>query len=98
MYKKPKILVVCAVGAATSALTASRLRDELKEKNIDAEVVTGTISDLSRSIALGVDLIVTPTVLPNTGIDVPVVNTTAFLTYIGVEQALQDILVHLNIE
>lgn len=95
MKKRPTILVVCAAGAATSALTASRLRDGLKDRKFDADVSTGTISDLARAISLGVDIVVTPTVL-SAKTDVPIINTTAFLTNRGVEEALDKVIEKLN--
>ena len=95
MKKRPTILVVCAAGAATSALTASRLRDGLKDRKFDADVSTGTISDLGRALSLGVDLVVTPTVL-SAKTNVPIINTTAFLTRIGMDKALDQIIEKLS--
>lgn len=91
--RKYKIRVACGSGMATSHLVAEQLKEMLKEKNIDADVIATKVSDLGRGDDC--DLIVTSTLLSG-DYEAPVVNAISFLTGIGMEEDLEKIINHLK--
>jgi PTS system galactitol-specific IIB component len=87
------ILVVCGTSVATSTVVKETLKEQLPEHGVDV----GTISKAKATEAPGkassgnFDLIVTTTSLNEDRFDIPVIHTTAFMTGIGEEEALQEI-------
>ena len=89
-----KILVICGTGVATSTMVASSIRDHLAGQGIDAQISQGKVMDLVNGTP-DVDLIVATTAVPDT-VTVPVVAGLAFLTGIGQDVALAEIVSHLQ--
>jgi galactitol PTS system EIIB component len=89
-----KILVICGTGVATSTMVASSIKDHLATQGIDAQVTQGKVMDLLGGTP-DVDLIVATTTVPET-VTVPVVAGLPFLTGIGKEAALDEVVSHLK--
>lgn len=89
-----KILVICGTGVATSTMVASSIKDHLAGEGIDAQVSQGKVMDLLSGDP-DVDLIVATTTVPDT-ITVPVVAGLPFLTGIGQDATLAEIVSHLR--
>ena len=84
-----RILVACGTGIATSTVVAKAIEEALKERGID--VITRQCKAVEvRSLVDQADLIVTTTQLPS-NLGVPVIQTLAFLTGIGKEDAIEQI-------
>ena len=84
-----RILVACGTGIATSTVVAKAIEEALKELGID--VITRQCKAVEvRSLVDQSDLIVTTTQLPS-NLGVPVIHTLAFLTGIGKEDAIEQI-------
>ena len=84
-----RILVACGTGIATSTVVAKAIEEALKERGID--VITRQCKAVEvRSLVDQSDLIVTTTQLPS-NLGVPVIHTLAFLTGIGKEDAIEQI-------
>jgi PTS system galactitol-specific IIB component len=84
-----RILVACGTGIATSTVVAKAIEEALKERGID--VITRQCKAVEvRSLVDQADLIVTTTQLPS-NLGVPVIHTLAFLTGIGKEDAIEQI-------
>lgn len=89
MPQPKRILVACGTAIATSTVVARAIEDALKARGIDVVTRQCKASE-APSMAQGMDLIVTTTPLPG-NLGVPVVKTLAFLTGIGKEQAIEEI-------
>ena len=89
-----KVLVICGTGVATSTMVASSIRDHCSQQGIDVEVSQGKVMDLLQGTP-DVDLIVATTAVPDS-VSVPVVPGLPFLTGIGREAALADVVAHLS--
>lgn len=89
-----KVLVICGTGIATSTVVVDRLRDHLAASGIDADIVQGKVlgglEDIDRY-----DIVVSTTQLPH-AVPVPVVNGTPFLTGIGLDDTLQEVVAALQ--
>ena len=84
-----RILVACGTGIATSTVVAKAIEEALKERGTD--VITRQCKAVEvRSLVDQADLIVTTTQLPS-NLGVPVIHTLAFLTGIGKEDAIEQI-------
>lgn len=83
------ILVVCGTGIATSTVVARKLEEKLKEKGIDVETRQCKVAEVE-SMLENVDLIVATTPVPD-DIKIPVIKTLAFLTGIGEDEAIEEI-------
>lgn len=94
MAATKNILVVCGTAIATSTIVAKSLEAALADRGIRAYIKQCKASE-APSQAAGMDLIVTTTPLPS-GLGVPVVRTLAFLTGVGKDKALAEILSHLQ--
>jgi PTS system galactitol-specific IIB component len=84
-----RVLVICGTGVATSTVVATRVREHCESEGIDVTVTQGKVMDLL-SGAHDVDLIVATTQVPDS-VRVPVVAGLPFLTGVGVDQALADV-------
>lgn len=89
-----KVLVICGTGVATSTVVASEIREHCHGQGIDVDVVQGKVMDLLSGTP-ACDLIVSTTEVPD-GLDVPVVAGLPFLTGIGKDAALAEIVRHLS--
>jgi len=90
---RKRILVVCGTGIATSTVVARKLEEKLKEKGIDVETRQCKVAEMEGMLD-NVDLIVSTTPVPD-DIKVPVIKTLAFLTGIGEDEAIEEILLKL---
>lgn len=89
-----KVLVICGTGVATSTMVASAIREHCAVHGIDVDVSQGKVMDLLSGNP-AVDVIVSTTEVPGS-ITVPVVPGMPFLTGIGRDQALDDVVSHLQ--
>lgn len=85
-----RILVACGTAIATSTVVAKAIEEALKEKGISVTTRQCKATEV-RSLADSADLIVTTTPVPN-DLDVPVIRTLAFLTGIGKEEVIEEII------
>jgi PTS system galactitol-specific IIB component len=88
-----RVLVICGTGVATSTVVATKVRDHCLSQGIDVQVSQGKVMDLL-SGGPAVDLIVATTQVPST-VTTPVVAGLPFLTGIGVDAALAEVVRHL---
>jgi PTS system galactitol-specific IIB component len=88
------VLVICGTGVATSTVVATIIREHCAANGIDVEVQQGKVMDLLRG-SPDVDLIVATTQVPDS-VTVPVVAGLPFLTGIGKEATLDEIVRHLS--
>lgn len=86
---KYRILVACGTGAATSTHVATRLREELARRGIVVSTNQCRIQDVAVNLT-GIDLIVTTSKVEET-YDVPLFNGIPFLTGMGADQLLNQI-------
>ena len=84
-----KILVACGTAIATSTVVAKAIEEALKERGINIITRQCRASEV-RSLAGDADLIVTTTPVPE-DLGVPVIRTLAFLTGIGREEVIEEI-------
>jgi len=84
-----RILIACGTGIATSTVVAKAIEEALKERGIDVITRQCKAAEV-RSLVDQADLIVTTTPLPG-NLGVPVIHTLAFLTGIGKEDAIEQI-------
>lgn len=89
------VLVICGTGVATSTVVATSIREHCADNGIPVEVRQGKVSDLAGGTDPDVDLIVATTQVPDT-ITVPVVAGLPFLTGIGRDEALAEIVRRLS--
>ena len=89
-----KVLVICGTGVATSTMVASSIREHCTKQGISVEVSQGKVMDLLSGDP-DVDLIVATTSVPES-VSVPVVAGLPFLTGIGRDEALAQIVTHLS--
>lgn len=85
-----KVLVACGGAVATSTVAANKIRELLKENNIQADVQQCRVSELS-SKASGTDLIVS-TAKVDRDYGVPVIHGLAFISGIGLDNTKKQIL------
>lgn len=95
---KKKVLVACGTGIATSTVVVNKVKEVLKDRGVEAEVQQCKVSEVA-SKAAWADLIITTTQLPN-GVNAgkPVVRSLAFLTGIGIEKDVAEIMQKLGVE
>lgn len=94
MDKPKKILVACGTAIATSTVVAKGIEEALKDRGI--EVITRQCKAAEvRSLISDADLVVTTTPVPS-DLGVPVIQTLAFLTGIGREAVIEQIIEELN--
>lgn len=94
--KRVRVLVVCADGVATSTVVFVSLRDELEKRGIKAEFVQGRVVDAERMAKDGNFDFVISTAGTSLDVDIPIINGVPFLTGIGKEQVLNQILEIIN--
>lgn len=89
------VLVICGTGVATSTVVATSIREHCEERGLAVDVRQGKVSDLAGGGNPDADLVVATTQVPDT-VTVPVVAGLPFLTGIGKDEALADIVRHLS--
>ncbi|KPL76546.1 PTS galactitol transporter subunit IIB [Ornatilinea apprima] len=89
MAGKKRILVSCGTAIATSTVVAKAIEEALKSRGIAVDIRQCKAAEVP-SLADGMDLIVTTTPVPN-NLGIPVIQTLAFLTGIGKEAVIEDI-------
>lgn len=85
-----RILVACGTAIATSTVVAKGIEEALKERGIQVITRQCKASEV-KSLADDADLIVTTTPVPS-DLNVPVIQTLAFLTGIGKEDVIEQII------
>ena len=94
MVEKKKILVACGTAIATSTVVAKAIEEALEERNIPVNIRQCKASEVP-SLVADADLIVTTTPV-SVDKDIPVIQTLAFLTGIGKEDVIEQIVNHLK--
>ena len=90
MNNPKRILVACGTAIATSTVVASAIEEILKERGISVITRQCKASEV-KSLVSNADLVVTTTPLPD-NLGIPVIHTLAFLTGIGKEEAIEQII------
>lgn len=92
-----RILVACGTGAATSTLVASKVRDALAKHGITVEVSQCKLLELESLVPQirPVLIVVTGTTKSDQIAGVPVIRGFSFLTGIGVDKTVAEILSHI---
>jgi len=85
-----RILVACGTAIATSTVVAKAIEEAMKERGIDVTTRQCKAAEV-RSLVSGADLVVTTTPVPG-DLGVPVIQTLAFLTGIGKEDVIEQII------
>ena len=84
-----RILVSCGTGIATSTVVAKAIEEALKDRGMNVTIRQCKVAEV-KSLADDADLIVTTTPVPK-DLGVPVIQTLAFLTGIGKEEVIEEI-------
>ena len=90
MNTAKRILVACGTAIATSTVVARGIEEALKERGIDVTTRQCKAAEV-KSLVSDADLIVTTTPVPS-NLGVPVIQTLAFLTGIGKEEVIEQII------
>lgn len=90
---KKNLLLVCGTSVATSTVLQQKLKKELPKRGIDVGKLTkAKATEAERKAKSGsYDLIVATTSLREDRYDIPVITTQAFMTGVGEEEVLQEI-------
>lgn len=83
------ILVACGTAIATSTMVAKSIEEALKERGIPIRTRQCKAMEV-KSLVKDADLVVTTTPVPS-NLGVPVIQTLAFLTGMGKEEAIEQI-------
>ncbi|MBS7578018.1 MULTISPECIES: PTS sugar transporter subunit IIB [unclassified Enterococcus] len=86
-----RILVACGNGIATSTVVATKVRNFLAEKGVQAETTQTKLMEVPGKVQ-GYDLLITTGQFEGQTGDVPVVKGMPILTGIGAEQTMLEIL------
>ncbi len=84
-----RILVACGTAIATSTVVAKAIEEALKDRGIKATIRQCKAAEV-KSLVSDADLVVTTTPVPS-DLGVPVIQTLAFLTGIGREAVIEQI-------
>lgn len=88
------ILVACGTAVATSTVVAVGIQEILKEKGLSVQTRQCKASEIRTKLD-GVDLVVATTPVPK-DLGIPVIQTLAFLTGIGKEDVIDQIIAELT--
>ena len=93
-----RILVTCGTGAATSSHAAMSLNSRLTQLGIRADITQCKIADaLGKAQGKGYDIIISTSKLPsNMKTNIPILNGVPFITGIGLEELMDQIIEILN--
>lgn len=89
MESVKRILVACGTAIATSTVVAIAIEEEMKKRGINVTTRQCKATEV-KSLAGDADLIVTTTQVPS-DLGIPVIQTLAFLTGIGKEEVIEEI-------
>ena len=96
-----KIVVVCGAGFATSSLIADNILELLEKKGFstsDIKIIKARIDNLQDYVE-GADLIVSANPIPESlSKGVPVIRSLAFMTGVGLDEAVEEIIKKLNLK
>ena len=90
MGQPKRILVACGTAIATSTVVARAIEEALGERGIQVTTRQCKATEVP-SLVQGMDLVVTTTPVPG-NLGVPVIQTLAFLTGIGKEAVIEQII------
>ncbi len=90
-----KILVCCGAGVATSTLVAVKLEEQLKTRGYEAQCAHCKVMEVA-GVADRYDLLITNVAMEH-NVDIPVVAGLPFITGIGEEAALEDVIKKLGL-
>ncbi len=90
MERPKRILVACGTAIATSTVVAKGIEEALKERGINITTRQCKAAEV-KSLVSDADLVVTTTPVPS-DLGVPVIQTLAFLTGIGKEEIIEEII------
>lgn len=87
-----KIIVACGAGIATSTVVIQKLKTEFEKRNLASEVslTQCTVSELITKHK-GYDMIIT-TAQFTKDVDIPVISGLPFITNIGVDKLIEEII------
>lgn len=87
------ILVVCGTSVATSTVVREKLKEELPQRGVDLGTLTkAKATEAASKVKSGnYDLIVATTSLSEDRFDIPVITTQAFMTGMGEDEVLDEI-------
>lgn len=87
------ILVVCGTSVATSTVVREKLLGQLPDRGVNVGTIAkGKVTEAPGKVKNGnFDLIVSTTSMNEDKFDIPVITTQAFMTGMGVEDALDEI-------
>lgn len=94
MVKKKTILVACGTAIATSTVVAKAIEEALEARDIYVNIRQCKASEVP-SLVADADLIVTTTPV-SVDKDIPVIRTLAFLTGMGREEIIEQIVGYLQ--
>jgi galactitol PTS system EIIB component len=94
MVKKKTILVACGTAIATSTVVAKAIEEALEDRGLYVNIRQCKAAEVP-SLVADADLIVTTTPVSVTK-DIPVIQTLAFLTGMGREEVIEQIVAHLQ--
>lgn len=83
-----KVLVICGTGVATSTVVMGKLKDFLKEKNLDVQLMQGKVSDVLNQ-ADDYDVIISTTLVPES-LKSKVISAVPLLTGMNREKFYQE--------
>jgi PTS system galactitol-specific IIB component len=86
---RKRILVVCGTGIATSTVIATKVREHCAQQGVEVDVDQTKVMETLGG-AEGYDLVISTTQLP-AAVTTPSVNGLSFLTGVGVEDTLRQI-------
>ena len=95
MPMRKTILVACGTAVATSTVVAKSIEEILRDRGIDVVTRQCKASEVA-SMLSGVSLVVTTTPLQGE-LGVPIIQTLAFLTGMGKEAVIEQIIQALNV-
>ncbi len=87
---KKKVIVACGGGIATSTLIASRLKEILKDNNIDADIIQCRVSEID-SHKDNVNLIISSANLKK-DYGVPTLQALSFISGVGMDETVDEII------
>lgn len=91
MAEKRRILVACGTGMATSTAAAESLRESLEEQGISVEIAQCKVSELNSQVDSFEPHVIVTTAKVSDDFGVPVFSGQPFLTGIGEEEVVEDI-------
>jgi PTS system galactitol-specific IIB component len=95
MVGKNRILVACGTAIATATVVAKAIEEALDKRGISVTITQCKSSEVP-SLALDADLIITTTPVP-TDHGKPIIQTLAFITGIGKEAVIKQIIEKLEL-